>query len=219
MHHYGRTFGQSSTRPEPSKLQTQSYQQQRVNRYSSESLSPLPTPNPSSRRLPPGSSFNFFSVVSKFEALDALSPPCRESRKGATPLQAYITSATPRGRIYTGTQSNFAGIFSPRGESKERGIEAVDGHGSYHTNPNYYAKSSYNKNYIPERQSPDTPGPFYKSSGSRPRKGLPSETPGAIGRKWASPELRMFEERKTHLSSIRDMISYFDGGRSSSFSQ
>ena len=212
MYHYGRNIGQSSSaRPVPGRAQTRCYQQQRATtRCSSENNCTQPI----SPKLPAGSSFNFFSVISKFEALDALSLPYRQSTGRTTPLQRHVDTATTRGR----TQSNYAGIFSPSGDSRGRGVTAPNDYGSICTTSNYYTKSSQAKPYVPERHPIATPVPSHAPIITEALGGIcsPYEVHEDNKRDWASPEEGKVRKEKLQRRGIRDIISFFDGCRSTS---
>ncbi|KAH8687205.1 hypothetical protein BGZ60DRAFT_536104 [Tricladium varicosporioides] len=71
------------------------------------------------------SSFNLFSLISKFEALDALSLPCRNTALQPVPLRMSQNSTRSKDRITSKQMKKLSTIFSPGEENVPQLVDSM----------------------------------------------------------------------------------------------
>lgn len=195
-----------------------------------------PTPPPDTRPLPVlrparNSSRNLFSIISKFEALDAVSLPPRIPALQPAPLQvSHNSSARRRGNTRATDQlRKLSTIFSPesktpvsrdiRHETQENAYPGQDRnmsneHENSETNSKSVAAKSSWRNRTKRSFSPRKSKGSSRGSG---RAGARSDSPTKTNIQHLGGTSNAIDTgAKKRGSSIKDMIRFYDGGISPS---
>ncbi len=169
----------------------------------------------SSLHLPKGLSLNLFSLINKFETLDVLGLPLNVKTAQPAPPQTQQNSTKKRGGIGTTQQKRLSTVFSPENRSQEN-------YGDVFLEDEYVRQQeSFRKPSAAVLSSPvkETPASGSQHKDSTPlhaqqytiaRGPFQSRGSGTL----TSPYIQNDIPPKRKHTSIRDMISVYDGGRS-----
>ncbi|PBP17804.1 mating-type alpha-pheromone receptor PreB [Diplocarpon rosae] len=164
---------------------------------------------------PSGGSFSLVSLVSKFEALDALSLPFAIPALQPAPLHISRNQSWRRGDTGSNCKRKLSTIFSPRSESLDRHDSAFSEDETRPARPDMLGASNYRARGTLEKQN--NVGKFDKAQdGQKPSSIMPRGAtwdPGPTARSKAVGVVIAPHAQNETLDDnrLRDKIRFFDG--------
>lgn len=211
MYYRGRHSGPSSALRSPTRTQLQNHDRARKQYDISEEWFLEDGAKNVSSCLPRESTFNLLSVISKFEALDAMGSSYRHTSMQRTRKPEQDRSISPRTRNEPKSGQQYGAAFNTRDGSRSRAMTVKQNYGPFSLSPSSRPKNILGTKQTPSRQYSRQYTAVDSSKFSLPPSGLFSPRPNAartLEKSWTVSDL--LPHRRNQTRSVRDMIGLFD---------